>query len=235
MSRQAVFEAILNLYSIPFQYEFMNPLRIGVLASGRGSNMQAVIDSIEKKRLNAEVAVVISNKEDAFALERARNHKIPAVFINPACFRNREAYEREVVRVLRGKNTWLVVLAGYMLIVGKPLLSAFSSRIINIHPALIPSFPGLHAQKQAVDFGVRYSGCTVHFVDESLDAGPIILQAVVPVLDKDDEESLSKRILRQEHRILPEAIRLFSEKRLVIYGRKVRILPPGKPQDKRKH
>lgn len=213
----------------------MNPLRIGVLASGRGSNLQAIIDEVEQKRLNAEIAVVISDKMDAVALDRARKHNVPAVFIDPKGFKNREEYERKVVEVLQEKNTELVVLAGYMLIVGKPLLSAFSSRIINIHPALIPSFPGLHAQKQAVDFGVRYSGCTIHFVDESLDAGPVILQAVVRVLEKDDEESLSRRILRQEHRILPEAIRLFSEKRLVIYGRKVRVLPPGKPQDKRKH
>lgn len=203
---------------------FMGVLRLGVLASGRGSNLQAIIDAIRKKKLSAEIAVVISNKQDAFALKRAKRSGIPAVYVNPKDFASREAYERELARLLQEHAVELVVLAGYMLIVGKPLLNAFKNRIINIHPALVPSFPGLHAQRQAIEFGVKYSGCTVHFVDESLDAGPIILQAVVPVRDDDTEASLSKRILRREHKLLPEAIRLFSEGRLKIEAHKVRLL-----------
>lgn len=209
----------------------MAKTRIGVLASGRGSNLQAVIDAIEEKRLKAEVVVVISNREDAAALDRARKRKIPAFFINTADFKNRGEYEKKVVSLLREKKVELVVLAGYMLIVGKPLLNAFRNRIINIHPALIPSFPRLHAQRQALKYGVKISGCTVHFVDESLDAGPIIVQAAVPVMENDTEESLAARILEQEHRILPAAIQLFSEKRLKIDGRRVRILPPRQPQE----
>jgi phosphoribosylglycinamide formyltransferase-1 len=208
----------------------MGMLRVGVLASGRGSNLQAIIDAIRKKRLSAEIAVVISNKEDALALKRAERSGIPAVCVNSKEFENREAYERRVVEILQERKVELVVLAGYMLIAGKPMLKVFRNRIMNIHPALIPSFPGLHAQKQAVEFGVRYSGCTVHLVDEHLDAGPVILQAVVPVHDDDTEESLSLRILRREHKLLPEAIRLFSEGRLLIEGRKVRILQARQPR-----
>ncbi|MFH1125734.1 MAG: phosphoribosylglycinamide formyltransferase [Candidatus Altiarchaeota archaeon] len=203
----------------------MGRLKIGLLASGRGSNLQAVIDCIERGELNAEIAVVVSNKKDALALERARTHGIKAIFVDIRGFQDRNAYERKIVEILNESKVELVVLAGYMLIIGMTILQAFRNRIINIHPALTPSFPGLHAQKQAVDFSVRYSGCTVHFVDESLDAGPIILQSVVPVMIDDTEESLSKRILEQEHKILPEAIRLYSEGRLKIEGRKVKILP----------
>ena len=199
-------------------------LAIGVLASGRGSNLQAIMDAIENGQLDAKIAIVISDKKDAKALERAKAAKVKSLFINPKDFKSREDYEKNVVDALKEANVGLVVLAGYMLILGKPLLSAFNNKIINIHPALIPSFPGLHAQKQAVDFGVRVSGCTVHFVDESLDAGPIILQSAVPVLQNDSEGSLSERILKEEHRILPEAVRLFSEGRLKLEGRRVRIL-----------
>jgi phosphoribosylglycinamide formyltransferase-1 len=199
-------------------------LAIGVLASGRGSNLQAIMDAIENGQLDAKIAIVISDKKDAKALERAKAAKVKSLFINPKDFKSREDYEKNVVDALKEANVGLVVLAGYMLILGKPLLSAFKNKIINIHPALIPSFPGLHAQKQAVDFGVRVSGCTVHFVDESLDAGPIILQSAVPVLQNDSEGSLSERILKEEHRILPEAVRLFSEGRLKLEGRRVRIL-----------
>lgn len=202
----------------------MGKLRIGVLASGRGTNLQAIIDAIRRKELNAEIAVVISNRKDAKALERAKKHKINSIHINPKDFESKEDYEKRVVEVLNRSNVKLVVLAGYMLIVGKTILEAFKNKIINIHPALTPSFPGLHAQKQALDFGVKYSGCTVHFVDESLDAGPIILQAVVPVLNNDTEDSLSERILKEEHKILPHAIKFFSENRLKVEGRKVRIL-----------
>jgi len=199
-------------------------LAIGVLASGRGSNLQAIMDAIENGQLDAKIAIVISDKKDAKALERAKAAKVKSLFINPKDFKSREDYEKNVVDALKEANVGLVVLSGYMLILGKPLLSAFKNKIINIHPALIPSFPGLHAQKQAVDFGVRVSGCTVHFVDESLDAGPIILQSAVPVLQNDSEGSLSERILKEEHRILPEAVRLFSEGRLKLEGRRVRIL-----------
>lgn len=202
----------------------MVKLRVGVLASGRGSNLQAIIDAIKRKKLDADVSVVISNNENALALERARKNRIKALFINPKDFGSRELYEKKVVEALRESKVGLVVLAGYMLIVGKPILSEFRNKIINIHPALIPSFPGLHAQKQALDFGVKYSGCTVHFVDESLDAGPIIIQSVVPVLDDDTEESLSNRILKEEHRILVKAVKLFSEGKIVINGRKVKII-----------
>lgn len=202
----------------------MERLKVGVLASGRGSNLQAIIDAVDRGELNAEVSVVISDKKDAKALERARKHKIKAVFVNPKDFSSRQLYEENVVKILRENGVGLIVLAGYMLIVGKPLLQAFKNKIINIHPALVPSFPGLHAQKQALDFGVKYSGCTVHFVDENLDSGPVILQVVVPVLEDDTEESLSERILGQEHKVLPQAIKFFSENKLKVEGRKVRIL-----------
>jgi len=201
----------------------MSKLKVGVLASGRGSNLQALIDAINKKEVDAQIAVVISNKGDAQALDRARKHGINAFFINPSDFEGRDAYERRLVEILDEHEVGLVVLAGYMLIVGKLVLEAYRNRIINIHPALIPCFPGLRAQKQALDFGVQYSGCTVHFVDESLDSGPIILQAVVPVFENDTEELLSKRILEEEHRILPKAVKLFSENRLKVDGRRVRL------------
>jgi phosphoribosylglycinamide formyltransferase-1 len=199
-------------------------LRIGVLASGRGSNLQAIINAIGRKELEAKIAVVVSNKQDAQALGRARSHGIPAVFVNPADFQSREAYECKVVEALRKHEVNLVVLAGYMLIAGRPLLDAFSKRIINIHPALLPSFPGLHAQRQALEYGVKYSGCTVHFVDECLDGGPVILQSVVPVNDGDDEESLSQRILTEEHKLLVKVLKLLSEDRIRISGRIVRVL-----------
>lgn len=205
----------------------MKTLRVGVLASGRGSNLQAIIDACGDGSVPAVVAVAISDKAGAFALDRARKHGIPAVHIHPKSYENKEDYERRVVLDLQEYGVDLVCLAGYMLLVGNVLLEAFSNRIINIHPALLPSFKGLHAQRQAVEYGVRYSGCTVHFVDSGMDTGPIILQAVVPVLPEDGEDALSARILEQEHIIYPEAIRLYAEGRLRVEGGKVVILREG--------
>ncbi|MFA5881473.1 MAG: phosphoribosylglycinamide formyltransferase [Eubacteriales bacterium] len=201
----------------------MPKLRVGVLASGRGSNLQAIIDNIESRKLDAEVGVVICDKHTAFALERAKNHNIPGVFVNPKEFSGKEEYEKAVVECLKENRVELVVLAGYMRIVREPLLEAFPNRIMNIHPALLPSFPGAHGQRDAVDYGVRFSGCTVHFVDGGMDTGPIIVQAVVPVMQGDDEDTLAARILKEEHKIYSQAIQLYAEGRLTVEGRKVRI------------
>ena len=198
-------------------------IRLGVLASGRGSNLQAIIDAIEKGTLDAVLAVVISNKMEAPALERARKHGAPAVFLDPKASPGREDYDRTILEQLRLYNVALVVLAGYMKIVTSVLLDAFAERMMNIHPSLLPAFPGLAPQKQALDWGVKVSGCTVHFVTEGVDAGPIIRQAAVPVLEMDTEESLDARILVEEHRIYPEAIQLFAQGRLSVEGRRVRI------------
>ena len=203
-----------------------NPIKLGVLVSGRGSNLQAIIDSIERGELSAEVAVVLSDVEDAAALERAGKHGIPAVYINPGKFRTKltPAIEREYVGCMTDHGVELVCLAGFMRILHEDFLSAFPSRIINIHPALLPSFPGLHAQKQALEYGVKFSGATVHFVNEGIDAGPVIIQAVVPVMDDDTEDTLAARILEEEHRIYPEAIRLFAAGHLRIEERTVHCL-----------
>jgi phosphoribosylglycinamide formyltransferase 1 len=198
-------------------------LRIGVLASGRGSNFQAIIDAISEKRLSAEIAVLITDNPAAFAIDRARKNNIEYLVVNPAEFGSRDAFYTTITDELKRKNTDLIVLAGFMRIVGKPLINAFHNRIMNIHPALLPSFPGLHGQKQALDYGVKISGCTVHFVDDGMDTGPIIIQAAVPVYHHDTEGTLSERILKLEHTIYPEAIRLFSEGRLQVDGRIVRI------------
>lgn len=201
----------------------MSLLRLGVLASGRGSNLQAIIDKCGAGQVFAEVAVVISDKENAYALERAGNHGIPAVYIDPGGFETKDEYEQAVVQCLKENRVELVVLAGYMRMVNKVLLENYPNKIMNIHPALLPSFPGAHGQKDAVDYGVRFSGCTVHFVDNGMDTGPIILQAVVPVLQDDTEATLAARILEQEHKIYPEAIQLYAEGRLEVQGRKVTI------------
>lgn len=200
--------------------------RIGVLASGRGSNLQAIIDSTESGELKglADVSIVVSDRQDAYALERARKHNIFPVFIDPKKFKDKNEYDGEIVKTLRGHGVELVLLAGYMRIIGVKFIQEFRGRIMNIHPALLPSFPGLHAQKQALDYGVKVSGCTVHFVDEEVDHGPIIIQAAVPILEGDDDESLSKRILEQEHKIYSRAVRLYAEGKLRIEGRKVRVL-----------
>lgn len=200
-----------------------SPLRLAVLASGRGSNLQAIIDAIEQKRLQAVLAVVISNKAEAQALERARKHGATAVFLDSKATPGREAYDAVILEHLRKHDVGLVVLAGYMKIVTRALIDAYANRIMNIHPSLLPSFPGLAAQQQALDWGVKVSGCTVHFVEEGVDTGPIIQQAAVPVLEGDTAESLEARILAQEHRIYPEAIQLFAEGRLTVEGRRVHI------------
>lgn len=199
------------------------PLRLAVLASGRGSNLQAIIDAIEKGRLQAVLAVVISNKAEAQALERARKHGAPAVFLDPKATPGREAYDAVILEQLRKYDVGLVALAGYMKIVTRVLIDAYAGRIMNIHPSLLPAFPGLAAQQQALDWGAKVSGCTVHFVEEGVDMGPIIRQAAVPVLEGDQADSLEARILEQEHRIYPEAIQLFAEGRLTVAGRRVRI------------
>ena len=183
-------------------------LKIGVLISGRGSNLQAIIDASERGEIPAQVAIVISNKADAFGLERAKKHNIPTAVFDSKKFPSKEAYETEIVKVLKQHDVGLVCLAGYMKIVGKVILDAYQGKMINIHPSLLPKFPGLHAQKQALDAHASVSGVTVHFVDEGCDTGPIILQKQVPVLAEDTEETLSARILKQEHLAYPEAIRL---------------------------
>ena len=198
-------------------------LKVGVLASGRGTNLQALIDASEKGEIDAKVVVVISDKENAYALVRARRHGIPAYFINPEEFPDKTSYEKAIVEKLKAHDVQLVILAGYMRIVTKTLIDAFQGNIMNIHPALLPSFKGLHAQRQALEYGVRYAGCTVHFVTEDVDGGPIILQAVVPVYDTDTEETLSRRILEEEHILYPKAVQLFAEGRLEVKGRRVFI------------
>ncbi len=198
-------------------------LKIGVLASGRGSNFQAIIDAVNAGKINAKIAVCISDVKDAYALERARKNLIAAEVIDPKACKTREDYDKKIVETLRKHEVNLILLAGYMRLVSHILVNEFTNKIINIHPALLPSFPGLHVQKKAINYGARFSGCTVHFVDAGMDTGPIIIQAVVPVLQDDTEDSLAARILRQEHRIYPEAVRLFAEGRLSVQGRRVII------------
>ncbi len=208
----------------------MKKVKLGVLVSGRGSNLQAIIDNIEKGSLPAELAVVISDQADAFALERSRKHNIPAVHVSTKGYKGkRDEYDALLVKELRKHGAELVCLAGFMRIITPTLIKAYPSRIMNIHPALLPSFPGLHVQKAAIEHGVRFSGCTVHFVDEGMDTGPIIIQAAVPILDNDSEDSLSERILKQEHRIYSRAIQLYAEGRLTVKGRRVFV---SNPEDK---
>lgn len=203
------------------------PLRVAVLASGRGSNLQAVIGAIEAGEVHATIVAVISNKKDAAALERARKHGLPDLFVDPKPFAgrpdSREAYDRALLEVLEKHNVELVLLAGYMKIVTAVLVNAYANRMMNIHPSLLPSFPGLEVQKKAIEWGCKLAGCTVHFVTEGVDEGPIILQAAVPILDGDTSDTLAARILLQEHRIYPRAVQLFSEGRLQVDGRRVRI------------
>lgn len=201
------------------------PLKLAVLVSGQGSNLQAIINRIESGDIKAVIACVISNKADAPALLKAERHKIPTVVLENSVCKNRLEYDTRLVEILKSYGVELVVLAGFMRIVSEVMVNAFPGAMINIHPALLPAFPGLNAQKQALDYGVRLSGCTVHFVDCGTDTGPIILQSAVPVEDNDTVESLSARIQREEHIIYPEAIRLFSEGRLTLQGRHVRIHP----------
>jgi phosphoribosylglycinamide formyltransferase 1 len=198
-------------------------LRIGVLVSGNGSNLQSIIDNIETGHLRAEIVCVISNNPGAFALERARKHGIPHLYIDHRLFSGRAAYDAALVEALREYEVKLIVLAGFMRIITPVLIDAFPHGIINIHPALLPSFPGLHAQRQALEYGVKVTGCTVHFVDVGTDTGPIIIQCAVPVQEGDTEETLSARIQIEEHRIYPEAIRLFAAGRLKVEGRRVAV------------
>ena len=196
-------------------------LTLGVLASGRGSNFQSIIDGIESGHLKAKIAVLISDKPDAYALVRAKKHNIGSIVLSPKDFSDKNTYYEHIADELKKRGVDLVILAGFMRVVGKALTDRYRNKIMNIHPALLPSFPGLHGQKQAVDHGVKISGCTVHFVDEGLDSGPIILQAAVPVLDGDTEESLSARILEQEHQIYSKAIQRVLEGQIRIEGRRV--------------
>jgi len=198
-------------------------LRLGVLASGRGSNFQSIIDAIDNKTLKAEIALLITDNPSALAIERAKKHGVAYLVIKPREFGSRDEFYIKAADELKSRRVDLVILAGFMRIVGKPLIDSFPHRIMNIHPALLPAFPGLRGQKQALEYGVKVSGCTVHFVDEGMDTGPIITQAAVPVYHDDTEEILSERILKLEHKIYPEAIRLFSESRLKVEGRIVRI------------
>ena len=208
-------------------------LRVAVLASGRGSNLQAVIDAIEAGTLQAKIVAVISNKKEAPALERARRHGLSGLFVDPKPYAgrpdSREAYDRELLTVLRQQDVELVLLAGYMKIVTGILVEAFVNRMMNIHPSLLPSFPGLDVQKKAIEWGCKVAGCTVHFVTEGVDEGPIILQAAVPVLDDDTPDILAARILEQEHKIYPRAVQLFAEGRLRVEGRRV-FIEAGKPE-----
>ena len=210
----------------------MTKKRIGVLLSGRGSNFEALADSVAAGCIpDAEIAVVISNRENAPGLEKARARGIPALAI-PSRGLEREAYDKLVIAALVEKKVDLVCLAGYMRLLSPAFVAAFRNRILNIHPSLLPAFPGLESQRQALEHGAKFSGCTVHFVDENLDAGPIILQAAVPIEDDDTPESLSERVLREEHRIYTEAVRIVLEGRYRMDGRRVLTSPQENPEKK---
>ena len=200
---------------------------VAVFLSGRGSNFMAIREAVRRGDINADISLVFSNKEDAPGLVKAREWGLETLFLNPKHFASREEYDRAVIRELEQLQIDLVCLAGYMKVLTPELCDAFKHRIVNIHPALLPSFPGLHVQQKAIDWGVRFSGCTVHFVAAEVDMGPIILQAVVPVLQDDTEETLAARILVEEHRIYPESVRLYFEGRIEVRGRCVFVLEPG--------
>jgi phosphoribosylglycinamide formyltransferase 1 len=203
--------------------DYISTLRIGVLASGRGSNFQSIIDAINRKTLKAEISVLITDNPSAFAIERAKKHNIEYLIMRPQEYHSKDEFYKKITEEMKKRGVGLIVLAGFMRIAGKPLIDVFPNRIMNIHPALLPSFPGLHGQKQSLDYGVKIAGCTVHFVDEGMDTGPIIIQAAVPVYQSDTEDSLSERILKMEHKIYPEAIRLFAEGMIEVQGRTVKI------------
>ena len=198
-------------------------LPIGVLISGSGTNLQAIIEAIERGDLNAEIRVVISNRAGVQGLERAHKHGLRALVINHRDFASREDFDREILTRLGELGVELVVLAGFMRLFSRVMIEAYPNRVMNIHPALSPMFPGIHGPREALDYGVRVSGCTVFFVTEGMDTGPVIIQAAIPVMDDDDEERLAARIRSEEHRIYPEAIRLYQQGRLEVVGRKVRI------------
>jgi len=201
-------------------------LRLGALASGGGTNLQSIIDNCRNGSIDAEISLVISNNSEAGALQKAEKAGIKTLCIDHRNYSSREDFDREMIRALREAGVQLVILAGFMRIITKDFIDAFPGAIMNIHPALLPAFPGLHVQRKAIEYGARFSGCTVHFVDGGVDTGPIIIQAVVPIRDGDTEETLAARILRQEHLIYPRAIQLFAEGRLRIEGRRVIIAPP---------
>ena len=198
--------------------------KLGVLCSGRGTDLQSIIDAIGRGEVDAEIAVVLTDKPEAFALQRAERAGIKAVCVNRKQYEDREPFEEALIAELEAAGVTLVVLAGFMRILTPVFVRHFAGRIMNIHPALLPSFPGAHAHRDVLAYGVKVSGCTVHFVDEGTDSGPIILQAAVPVLDGDTEETLGARVLEQEHVIYPQAIQLYCEGRLQVDGRQVRIL-----------
>ena len=201
---------------------------IAVLVSGSGSNLQAIIDASERGEIPCRVGLVMSNKADAYGLVRAKKHGIPTEVVSHKDFPSREEFDARLVEILRKCGAELICLAGFMRVLTPVFVRAFPNRILNIHPALLPSFPGTHGPRQALEYGVRFSGCTVHFLDEGVDTGPVVVQGVVPVYDGDTEETLAARILIQEHRIYPMAIRLFFQGRLRIEGR--RVLVDGLPR-----
>lgn len=205
----------------------MEEFRVGVLASGRGTDFQSLVDAVERGELDVRLAVLICNHEDAPVIERAKRHGIPWRFIDHRG-RSREAFETDVAAALKEHQVDLVVFAGFMRIVTSHLIRQFPDRIINIHPSLLPSFPGTHAQREAVEHGVRVSGCTVHLVDESVDAGPIVFQRAVPVYPEDTPEALAARILEVEHEVLPFVVRMFAEGRVRREGRKVHLRDEGR-------
>lgn len=197
--------------------------KIAVLISGRGSNFMAIHDAIVAGKINAEIALVFSNKEEAPGLKIAQERSLEALSLDPKAYSSREEYEKEIIKEVRKRDVDLVCLAGYMRILSPSFCDEFKHCMMNIHPALLPSFPGLHVQKKALDWGVKYSGATVHFVTADVDMGPIIVQAVVPVLQDDTEQTLSDRILKEEHKIYPEAVRLFFEGKVEVREKKVYI------------
>ncbi len=197
-----------------------NLLNLAVLASGNGSNLQAMINAVEQGAIDGTIKTVISDQEHAFALQRAQNHGIEAIYINPKSYRGREQFDDAVCSILEKREIELVLLAGFMRLMSPLFVNRFQGRVMNIHPSLLPSFPGLNGVKQALDYGVKVSGCTVHFVDEGLDTGPVILQEAVSVLETDDEEALQQRIHEVEHRLYPKAIQLFIQGKLIVKGRR---------------
>ena len=205
------------------------PLKIGVLVSGGGSNLQAIIDAVRRKKINAEISIVISNKADAYALTRAGKYRIPTLYVDPKNYKDREAYTRAITDELKNRGIGLVCLAGFMCVLTSYFINNFPLRAMNIHPALLPAFGGAgmyghHVHEAVLGSGAKYSGCTVHFVDEGCDTGPIILQQTVPVKDGDTAETLAKRILKVEHKLYPLAIKFFAAGKLQVVGKKVRLL-----------
>jgi phosphoribosylglycinamide formyltransferase-1 len=213
----------------------MDKLRLAVLVSGRGTNLKAIIEAVEVGALQAQVVGVFSDRPDPYAFEHARERNIPTVFVNPKKYPSREEYDTALAQKVMGSSPDCIALAGFMRILTPVFLNAFPGRVLNIHPSLLPSFPGLEAQRQALEYGARYSGCTVHFVDPGVDTGPIIIQSVVPVYQDDTPETLADRILAKEHLTYPAALQLFAEGRLKLEGRRVIIdwenRAPQQPRD----